>query len=769
MVGVAAAIAGFALAAAVLVAPGAEAATVPPILSLKYGVDQASQPAYQFGDNGTAKLSYATLSQGIAISTGAVNVSVVPPAGKPLAMGDYALVDTGQESGPSLPTVRLEANGSGAGFTGELDIRDLAWNSIGQIYRFDVVLHGLGELSMDEPQPGGVDLGARTLAFPATPIGFASAPAQQAEWLHNTTSAAVPIGAPTFAGVGAADFAASGGTCGSSLAAGATCSFKVGFSPKAPGPRTATLRVPVGGAVQSVALSGAAAQGTSSFTTSGNDPIDKGATHTYSNGPDIIAESIVNGGYAWTATSTNPSVFGQIQILPTGGGPSNNGPPLTLGVHTTGPWSGAVPTTQYGFRATVDSTGCTVMDGTIDVQSLITDALGLVEMAKIAYSERCDDLPNQNPMTGTLLWQYRSDTTPPAAPTGLTVGSGATPAVSWTASTSGDVGHTIVRVSPGSASTVGVLSGMAVADGTGTSATLPGLTPGQYTVAVYAVDASGNVSAPVTKTIAVGTAQTPYTVPGPPTNVAAVSRDGGGTVTFSPPVSDGNLPITQYQVRNTNTGASVLLPATARSATVTGLTNGFHYQYVVFAINAAGSGAAAYVTLSPVAGATPPPPPPPPVAKELLPDPGFESGPGGWKAFTSGVLTRVASPVRSGAGALEIAATSANVGLVGMTQNTVVGNSVAGKSYTASCWVRSTAGTLSLTAELLEYTQSFSSDVHLGKQTSAVPTGAWTHVSITGVAATSGERIIPQFYSTNETTSTGRIDYDDCSVTSTAP
>ncbi len=41
----------------------------------------------------------------------------------------------------------------------------------------------------------------------------------------------------------------------------------------------------------------------------------------------------------------------------------------------------------------------------------------------------------------------------------------------------------------------------------------------------------------------------------------------------------------------------------------------------------------------------------------------------------------------------------------------------------------------------------------------------WTLVQVTGVALRAGERIIPQIYSSKETTANGSLVYDDCSVT----
>jgi hypothetical protein len=58
------------------------------------------------------------------------------------------------------------------------------------------------------------------------------------------------------------------------------------------------------------------------------------------------------------------------------------------------------------------------------------------------------------------------------------------------------------------------------------------------------------------------------------------------------------------------------------------------------------------------------------------------------------------------------------------------------------------------------------SDIHLPMTTAnALPAGVWTHITWSGTAARSGERIIPQIYATNQTTATGSVIYDDCSFT----
>jgi hypothetical protein len=168
------------------------------------------------------------------------------------------------------------------------------------------------------------------------------------------------------------------------------------------------------------------------------------------------------------------------------------------------------------------------------------------------------------------------------------------------------------------------------------------------------------------------------------------------------------------------------------------------------------------------AGTTSSPSPPtvPPAAAQALPDPGFETGTGGWRAFTTGVLTATKSPVRGGTGALTVSAVSATPGSVGITQNTAVASSVKGATYTISCWVRPTSPGLTLTVRFLEYPADWSKSTHLTSTTyKALPISTWTEVRVSSVAVNSGDRIVPQLYSNKQTTKTGTITYDDCSLT----
>jgi minor extracellular serine protease Vpr len=82
-------------------------------------------------------------------------------------------------------------------------------------------------------------LSATSLTFPSTKVGTTSAP--QTVTLTNTGAATDALGITSIAASG--DFRVSSNTCGKSLAAGASCTIGVTFSPKATGSRTGALTI----------------------------------------------------------------------------------------------------------------------------------------------------------------------------------------------------------------------------------------------------------------------------------------------------------------------------------------------------------------------------------------------------------------------------------------------------------------------------------------------------------------------------------------------
>jgi hypothetical protein len=106
-------------------------------------------------------------------------------------------------------------------------------------------------------------------------------------------------------------------------------------------------------------------------------------------------------------------------------------------------------------------------------------------------------------------------------------------------------------------------------------------------LAVLATNAGGSTPA---ASRARAVASPGATVPGAPTDVAAVPGDAQATVNFTPPASDGGGAIDTYTVTATPGGATAT--DTIPVVTVTGLTNGTSYTFTVTAANGVGVGPA---------------------------------------------------------------------------------------------------------------------------------------------------------------------------------
>ena len=134
-----------------------------------------------------------------------------------------------------------------------------------------------------------------------------------------------------------------------------------------------------------------------------------------------------------------------------------------------------------------------------------------------------------------------------------------------------------------------------------TRVTISGLTNGiEYAFQVRAVNDIGE-GEPATVN------QTPGAAPGAP-SLSARGGNGAVTLRWNAPAHDGGAPILSYDVRYRESGASwgawteVEGGATARTITITGLTNGTSYEFQVRAVNGKGAGGEATTESTPMPG-----------------------------------------------------------------------------------------------------------------------------------------------------------------------
>ena len=210
----------------------------------------------------------------------------------------------------------------------------------------------------------------------------------------------------------------------------------------------------------------------------------------------------------------------------------------------------------------------------------------------IATRTSANDGPPSSEVMGTPF------TTPPPPPVtdlaqvmGVTVAPGnAQLVVTWTA-VDNATGYTVQWTSGGQAYNTGDRQAT-VTSGSTTRYTIPSLTNGTpYTVRVIATRTGANDGPPAAEVTA-----SPGTTPGAPQHLSAVPGYAQVTLTWDAPSSDGGSAILRYEVAVDDSGTWIDAGLDLEE-TVTGLTNGQRYTFAGRAVNAAGTGPAAAVTI----------------------------------------------------------------------------------------------------------------------------------------------------------------------------
>ncbi len=376
---------------------------------------------------------------------------------------------------------------------------------------------------------------------------------------------------------------------GNSVASAASNSVTPIVPPTAPGAPT--------GAVASL---GAAGTRTASVTfaapTTGTTPFNYTVTSSPAGGVDAHA-----GTTALTHTMTNLTI-GQSYTFTvkasnsvgagTASAPSNAVTPLAAVPSAPASASAAAGNAQamVSFTASASNGGSPITSYTATSTPGGFTASGLsspLTVTGLANGTSYTFAVKANNVAGSSASVTTNAVTPVAPPPASTV-SGVPTAVSAVAgNTQASVSFTAPANNGGSAITLYTVtsSGGQTGSGTASPIVVAGLTNGvAYTFTVTATNGVGN-SASSAPSAAV-TPFAPLTIPGAPTMGSAVAGNAQAIVSFTPPANTGGG-VASYTV--TSTPGNRTATGAASPLTVTGLTNGVTYTFVVKATNAAGT------------------------------------------------------------------------------------------------------------------------------------------------------------------------------------
>ena len=307
-------------------------------------------------------------------------------------------------------------------------------------------------------------------------------------------SGPITVSSAQVAGVAAKDFLVRSDECsGVTLQPGDGCQVYLRFVPTVAGPRIARLRLTTSTNLVKVQLDGFAIGGRTQLAMKSDpgDYIGQGLTYLYTPATDSIA---VVGGRTHVGGGINAGdgSWWYYDFVPPAGDILTTGATYNA---TRYPFNG----NGAGMDISGNGRGCNTLTGTFKVNSISVALDGTLRYVSISFVQHCEG--SAPALHGTLDYRVPvGDVTPPGPVTNVSAvrnADGVHADVSWTKPGDPDFAFAIVRYlnapfAPGTPN--GSIFGFA-GGGTSTSIKIPKQQP--FTAAVYAVDTSGNVSAPV--------------------------------------------------------------------------------------------------------------------------------------------------------------------------------------------------------------------------------------------------------------------------------
>jgi len=367
--------------------------------------------------------------------------------------------------------------------SGSFEVRDIGRVGL-QITRLSIVFTRWCE-------DGGVDIGQVQFGYPATTYNVSpkvvdwpwstvypgnAAPENHPVNVRLTSAKTVTVSQPKVTGPDAADFPIRKQNCTGNLTT-TGCAVWVGFTPKKPGPRHATLVVPTSAGSTSVSLDGIGGVGTSDWSVSTSWPGTPSALAMPSvsagNPYDIISQG--DGTSLWTAEFA-----------------LHNGNQLQPGTTYT-----YQPGVSPAFTMSIaqGTAGCELNSGSVTVNDLATVGPDhqLARMNAVLTASCQSSVPYS--VTARMRFHETADRTSPGPVKGLkAVRNGSQITLTWTKPSAADLAGIIVGwyAAPNAPSVWS--AGNTAYVGTGTSAKF---TSTQHvSISIWTYDTTGNVSSP---------------------------------------------------------------------------------------------------------------------------------------------------------------------------------------------------------------------------------------------------------------------------------
>ena len=421
--------------------------------------------------------------------------------------------------------------------------------------------------------------------------------------------------------------------------------------------------------------------------------------------------------------------------------------PTQVSLSWTAATAGSSPITGYDvFR-----------DGTLisgGITSTSFSDSGLLGSTTYSYTVTAIDANNLASPASVAATATTPAPIPPSSVTNLTATavSSSQTSLTWTAATPGSspiAGYQVAR------------DGTVVATVNGTSYTDTGLSANtEYDYTVTTVDELGATSPPSAD--AVATTLPAPTPPAAPTNLAGSASSPTQVALSWTAAVAGTAPIAEYLVVRNGTQIGTAATTSYVDTTAAASTT---YSYSVVALDGNGltSPASASVNVTTPAATT----------VNLLTNPGFETWSAGmpavWTTYGPATTLTQSSDAHSGASSIQVATSSASYAASGINDGPnskpTISSTVAGVTYTASCWAKVSKVAVTINVSLHEEKQNGTS-VNAAAVGSITPpsTSTWYQVQVSYTTTGAGDKVPMSIYSTNTKSGGATFKLDDCSL-----